>query len=135
MAWTYDEDGYDMGWGPLVRTGIMGTKYLETPDDIGMTAFRTGQWETVSEADDAQRYELIGSEQYDESLPPTDQYYLQCTKGINLTAGKTVRVVYAIIAGQDLEEFYDNTTTAQTLYDNYFVGDKKPEPRSFVAFR
>jgi len=126
LAWTYDEDGYDLGWGPLVRTGIMGTKYLETPDGIGMTAFRTGQWETVSEADDAQRYELIGSDQYDESLPPTDQYYLQCTSGINLTDGKTIRVVFAIIAGQDLEEFYDNATTAQTLYDNYFVGPQPP---------
>ncbi|HEX7401522.1 MAG TPA: hypothetical protein VF369_05025, partial [candidate division Zixibacteria bacterium] len=47
LAWTYDEDGYDPGWGPLVKTGIMGTKYIETPDDIGMTAFRTGRWEDL----------------------------------------------------------------------------------------
>ncbi|UCD17348.1 MAG: hypothetical protein JSV44_00105 [Candidatus Zixiibacteriota bacterium] len=126
LAWTYDEDGYDPGWGPLVRTGIMGTKYLETPDGIGMTAFRTGQWEQVWNIDDPAKFELIDSEQFDTSLPPTDQYYLQCTRGINLTAGKTVRVVFAIIAGEDEEEFYANAATAQTLYDNYFVGPQPP---------
>lgn len=132
LAWTYDEDSYDPGWGPMVRTGIMGTKYLETPDGIGMTAFRTGQWELVSEADDSLRHALITSSQYDSSLPPTDQYYLQCTSGINLTAGKTVRVVFAIIAGQDLAEFQNNAQMAQTLYDNYFVG---PQPPAMPALK
>ncbi|MCP4706012.1 MAG: hypothetical protein GY865_15545, partial [candidate division Zixibacteria bacterium] len=126
LAWTYDADGYDMGWGPLIQTGIMGTKYLETPDDIGMTAFRTGQWEAVANATNAERYELINSTEYNTSLPPTDQYYLQCTRGIDLTAGKTVRVVYALIAGQDEEEFYSSATMAQTLYDNYFIGPQPP---------
>ena len=42
LAWTYDADGYDPGWGPSVTAGIMGTRYIETPDNIGMTAFRTG---------------------------------------------------------------------------------------------
>jgi hypothetical protein len=125
LAWTYDEDGYDPGWGPLVKTGIMGTKYLETPDGIGMTAFRTGQWEYLPE-DDAGKYEFINSTQIDTSLEPTDQYYLQCTRGINLTAGKTVRVVYAIVAGENLEDFYANAATAQTLYDNHFVGPQPP---------
>jgi len=125
LAWTYDEDGYDPGWGPLVETGLMGTKYLETPDGIGMTAFRTGDWGELPE-DDGGRYELIDSEQYDTSLPPTDQYYLQCTRGINLTAGKTIRVVYAIVAGADLQEFYNNAATAQTLYDNHFIGPQPP---------
>ncbi|HDL03606.1 MAG TPA: T9SS type A sorting domain-containing protein [candidate division Zixibacteria bacterium] len=125
LAWTYDEDGYDPGWGPLVRTGIMGTKYLETPDGIGMTAFRTGQWEKIPD-NDAGRYELINSTDFDTSLPPADQYYLQCTRGINLTAGKTVRVVYAIIAGQDEEEFYSNASTAQVLYDSHFIGPQPP---------
>jgi hypothetical protein len=125
LAWTYDKDGYDPGWGPLVKTGIMGTKYLETPDGIGMTAFRTGQWEYLPE-DDEGKYEFLNSTQVDTSLPPTDQYYLQCTRGINLTAGKTVRVVYAIVAGKDLNEFYANAATAQTLYDNNFVGPQPP---------
>ncbi len=126
LAWTYDEDSYDPGWGPLVRTGIMGTKYLETPDGIGMTAFRTGQWEQVYQAPDEAKFLLIDSEQYDSSLPPTDQYYLQCTRGIDLTAGKTVRVVFAIIAGEDEEDFYNNAEAAQTLYDNHFIGPQPP---------
>ncbi len=125
LAWDYDEDGYDPGWGPLVKTGIMGTKYLETPDDIGMTAFRTGQWEYLPE-DDPGKFAFLNSSQIDTSLPPTDQYYLQCTRGINLTAGKTIRVVYAIVAGQDVNDFYANASTAQTLYDNHFVGPQPP---------
>ncbi len=133
LAWTYDEDGYDPGWGPTVITGIMGTKYLETPDGIGMTAFRTGQWEQVYQATDPAKYELINSSQYDESLPPTDQYYLQCTRGIDLTAGKTVRVVFAIIAGQDEADFRANADIAQTLYDNYFVGPQPPAEPNLTA--
>lgn len=125
LAWTYDDDSYDPGWGPLVRTGIMGTKYLETPDNIGMTAFRNLQWENVPDNDPG-KYQVLYSTQYDNTLPPTDQLYLQCTRGINLTAGKTVRVVFAIVAGKDTEEFYANAATAQTLYDNYFVGPQPP---------
>jgi hypothetical protein len=125
LAWTYDEDGYDPGWGPLVRTGIMGTKYLETPDNIGMTAFRTGQWEYLPDNDPG-KYEFLNSTQFDVSLPPTDQYYLQCTRGINLEAGKTVRIVYAIVAGKNLEDFYNNAATAQTLYDNHYIGPQPP---------
>ena len=126
LAWIYDVIGVDPGWGPTVQTGIMGTKYLETPDNIGMTAFRSGDWAVVMDIDDAGMFELINSEQYDESLPPTDQYYIQCSRGINLTAGKTVRVVYALIAGADEEEFSDNASLAQELYDNYFVGPQPP---------
>jgi len=133
LAWTYDEDGYDPGWGATVYTGIMGTKYLETPDGIGMTAFRTGQWEQVYNITDAAMFELINSEQFDLSLPPTDQYYLQCTRGINLTAGKTVRVVFAIVAGEDEEDYYENAAMAQTLYDNYFVGPQPPAAPTLQA--
>jgi hypothetical protein len=103
----------------------MGTKYLETPDDLGMTAFRSGAWAVVPDEDPG-RFALINSNQFDTSLPPDDQYYIQCTRGINLTAGKTVRVVYAIVAGQDEAEFRDNAELAQQLYDNYFVGPKPP---------
>ncbi len=126
LAWTYDNIGWDPGWGRDVSTGIMGTKYLETPDDIGMTAFRTDDWAIVTNIDDEGRYELINSEQFDSSLPPTDQFYLQCTNGIDLTAGKTVRVVFALIAGQDEAEFRDNADMAQQLYDNYYVGPEPP---------
>jgi len=125
LAWIYDNIGTDPGWGPTVRTGIMGTKLLETPDDIGMTAFRTDDWAFLPD-DDPGRYALINSAQFDGSLPPTDQFYLQCVRGINLTAGKTIRVVYALIAGADEENFRDNASLAQQLYDNYFVGPQPP---------
>jgi hypothetical protein len=125
LAWTYDEDAYDPGWGRDVETGVMGTKYIETPDGIGMTSFRTDEW--VNRYTDQERFELINSDQFDESLPPNDQYYIQCTRGIDLQAGKTVRVVYALIAGQDSTQLKSNADVAQMIYDNYFVG---PEPPS-----
>lgn len=126
LAWTYDADSYDPGWGPTVTTGLMGTKYLETPDGIGMTAFRTGDWDVIANVLDVGRFDLINSTSFDASLPPTDQYYLQCTRGIDLTAGKTVRVVYALIAGADEDDFRANAAMAQQLYDNYFVGPQPP---------
>lgn len=125
LAWIYDEDAYDVGWGRDVTTGIMGTKYLETPDSIGMTAFRSGDWGALPD-DDPGRFNLINSTQYDASLPPTDQYYVQCTRGITLDAGKIVRVVFAIVAGEDEADFTANAALAQTLYDNYFVGPEPP---------
>jgi hypothetical protein len=132
LAWTYDEDGYDPGWGPLVKTGMMGTKYIETPDNIGMTAFRTGQWEYLPDNDPA-KYEFINSQQFDQSLPPTDQYYIQCTRGINLTSGKTVRVVFALIAGYDEKDVKDKANMAQTVYENYFIGPEPPQPSNLVT--
>jgi hypothetical protein len=132
LAWTYDEDGYDPGWGPLVKTGIMGTKYIETPDNIGMTAFRTGQWEYLPDNDPG-RYEFINSQQFDQSLPPTDQYYIQCTRGINLTSGKTVRVVFALIAGYDEADLKEKASMAQTVYENYFIGPEPPQTPNLVV--
>ncbi len=132
LAWIYDAIGIDPGWGPTVRTGIMGTKLLETPDDIGMTAFRSGEWDVLPD-DDPGRYDLINSAQFDESLPPTDQYYIQCTRGINLTAGKTVRVVYALVAGEDEEDFRNNAALAQSLYDNDFIGPQPPPTPTLEA--
>ncbi len=133
LAWIYDAIGIDPGWGPTVRTGIMGTKLLETPDNIGMTAFRSGEWDVLPQ-DDPGRFELINSTEFNESLPPTDQYYIQCTRGIDLTAGKTVRVVFALIAGADEADFRDNAELAQVLYDNNFVGPEPP-PTPVISAR
>jgi hypothetical protein len=131
LAWTYDEDGYDQGWGPLVKTGVMGTKYIETPDDIGMTAFRTGRWEDLPDHDEG-KYEFINSQQFDQSLPPTDQYYVQCTRGISLNSGKTVRVVFALVAGYDEQDLKNSASMAQVVYDNYFIGPEPPQPAKLV---
>ena len=132
LAWIYDEDGYDLGWGGKVTTGYMGTKYLETPGGGGMTAFRTNDWALLPD-DDPGRFAMINSTQFDASLPPTDQFYIQCTRGITIPAGTTVRVVYALVAGADEQDFRDNAALAQTLYDNNFIGPSPPTTPSLTA--
>lgn len=126
LAWTYDVTGFDAGWG--AKTGVMGTKYIETPNNLGMSAFRTGLWDNLplDPDEDPARFALIGASAFDTPLPPDDQYYLQCTNGINMTAGSSVRVVFAIIAGEDETAFRASADLAQSLYDNYFVGPQPP---------
>jgi hypothetical protein len=123
LAWIYDADGYDPGWGS--ETGMMGTKFIETPQGIGMTSFRTGDWALVPDNDPG-KYEMIDGTAYDGTIPPADQYYVQCTRGINLLADSTLRVVFAIISGADETAFRANSAMAQTLYDSYFVGPQPP---------
>ena len=132
LAWTYDEDGYDEAWGPLVKAGMMGTKYIQTPDNLGMTAFRTGDWAALPDQD-PEMYAHISAHTFEQSLPPTDQYYIQCTSGINLEAGKTIRVVFALVAGQTEAELKDNASMAQVVYDNHFIGPEPPNPAHLVA--
>ncbi|HSG99985.1 MAG TPA: hypothetical protein VLB27_08050, partial [candidate division Zixibacteria bacterium] len=133
LAWTYDVTGFDPGWG--AKTGVMGTKYIQTPDNLGMTAFRTGLWDNLplDPDEDPARFELIAASTFDTPLPPDDQYYLQCTNGIDLQAGKTVRVVFAIVAGEDESDFVSNAALAQTLYDSYFVGPEPPPTPTIKA--
>jgi hypothetical protein len=126
LAWTYDEDNYDAGWGPTVVAGRMGTKYIETPGGLGMTSFRTGQWENLPTTDEG-RYEMINSEQFDDLLPPTDQFYIQSTRGIDLPSGEVVRVVYALIAGQTDKRLLENSLLAQMVYENHFTTPEPPE--------
>lgn len=127
LAWTYDVDGYDRGWGAQVTTGIMGTRYIETPDNIGMTSFRTGQWELVP-YEDKEMFAYIADGVYDDPIPPTDQYYLQCTSGISLERNKTIRIGFALIAGYDEEDFRAKAQMAQAVYNNHFIGPEPPRP-------
>ncbi|MDH3890854.1 MAG: hypothetical protein OEV49_07190 [candidate division Zixibacteria bacterium] len=131
LAWNYDVAGYDPGW--KTKTGVMGTKILEMPDGLGMTAFRSDDWAIVTGIDDPGMFELINSTQFDESLPPTDQFYIQCTRGIDLTAGKTVRCVFALVAGKDEADFRNNASLAQNLYDNNFIGPQPPATPTLTA--
>ena len=94
-----------------------------------MTALRTGQWENVptdAPEDDIRRYQFISDSVYDTPLPPADQYFIMCTRGINLTAGKTIRVVYALVAGKDEATFKANADRAQYLYNKHYVGPQPP---------
>ncbi len=133
LAWTYDADGYDPGWGASVVTGVMGTRYIETPDNIGMTAFRTGEWERIANTNDREKYAYITESAFEETLPPTDQYYVQATSGISLESGKTIRIGFAIIAGHDEEDFRNKSKIAQTVYSNHFVGPTPPKPSKLTV--
>ncbi len=123
LAWIADAQGWDPGW--RAKTGIMGTKYLETPQDIGMTGFFTNDWALLPD-DDPGRYAVINDTTFYSSLPPTDQFYVQATRGIDFADGQTIRVVYALIAGDNEDDFRANAAAAQTLYDNFFVGPQPP---------
>ena len=128
-AYNYDVVGFDPGWN--AKTGIMGTKLLETPNNVGMTAFRTDDWSLLPD-DDPGKFAMINSTQYDTPLPPTDQFYIQAVRNINLQAGSTVRVVYALIGAEDSLDFLQNADAVQTLYDSYYVG---PEPPKIPTLR
>ena len=132
LAWTYDIVGTDPGWGQDVPTGFMGTKLLETPLNIGMTSFRTDDWSFLPATDEG-KYAFMTTNQFDQSLPPTDQFYVQCVRGINLTAGSTVRVVFALVAGQTEQEFRANAALAQELYNNFYVGPQPPSTPMLTA--
>jgi hypothetical protein len=123
LAWIYDSSGYDPGWKSV--TGILGTKFIETPLGIGMTSFRTGDWALVPDNDPG-KFAMIDSNVFDVSNPPGDQYYVQCTRGINLLRDSTIRVVFALIAGADSTDFRANAAMAQTLYNSRFIGPQPP---------
>lgn len=125
LAWTYDNLGIDPGWGPTVPTGYMGTKILETPDNIGLTGLHSDDW-SVMPQNDKGRFAMMNSTGFDSPGLPTDQVYVQCVRGVNLTAGRTVRFVYALVAGQTEQELRENAALAQQLYDANYVGPKPP---------
>ena len=126
LAWTYDEDGYDPGWGPGVTAGVMGTVILSTPGDIGMTSFNTGQWEFLPQTDKG-RYRMIDNTEFDTSLPPTDQYYVQGVRGISLSAGQTLRIDFALVAAPDSVILKDVAQKAKTLYANKMIASRPPD--------
>ena len=125
LAWIYDNIGYDPGWGPTVRTGVMGTKLLSTPNNVGMTAFRTDDWSYLPDEDNG-RYAMISSTQFDDPLPPTDQFYVQVCGGFTLAAGQSVELVYALIAGEDEDDFKSNADRAQEIFSNNYIGPEPP---------
>ncbi len=129
LAWIYDNVGYDPGW--KARTGVFGTKLLKTPDNVGLTGFRTDDWAYFPDDDDA-RYAMISSTDFDQSLPPTDQFYVMCVGGIDLAAGETVEIVYALVAGDNETDFKSNADRAEELYLSNYIG---PEPPALPVLR
>ena len=125
LAWTYDEDGFDPGWGPTVVAGVMGTVILSTPDDVGMTSFNTGQWEFLPQTD-GERFAMIDNTDFDGSLPPTDQYYIQSVRGLSLPAGQTVTFNFALVAAPNAEYLQETARRAKVLYESYYIGATPP---------
>lgn len=125
LAWTYDVDGYDPGWGRQVRTGFMGTVILSTPGDLGMTSFNTGQWEFLPQTDD-ERYAMIDNTEFDQSLPPTDQYYVQAVRGIDLPAGTTIEFNFALVAAPTDSLLRQVAYRAKALFEANYIGPKPP---------
>lgn len=132
LAWTYDEDGYDPGWGIEVVTGVMGTVILSTPGDIGMTSFNTGQWEFLPQTD-KERYSMIDNVEFDLSLPPTDQYYVQAVRGIDLPAGQTVTFDFALVAAPNAEYLKETAQRAHGLFAKNFISPRPPDPSVVTA--
>jgi hypothetical protein len=126
LAWTYDEDGYDPGWGPDVVAGLMGTVILSTPGDVGMTSFNTGQWEFLPHNDE-ERYAMVDNTEFDESLPPTDQYYVQGVRGIDLPVGETVRIDFALVAAPNEEYLKETAKRAKALLEKHFISPRPPD--------
>ncbi len=126
LAWMYDLQGWDAGWGPEEPTGLMGTRILKTPQDIGVTAVRTGEWEELGDANDKLKFEYLNSTQVDDQTIPRDLLYIQCVRGIDLPAGSTIEIVYAIVAGQTEDELVTNSDMAATLFAANYVGPEPP---------
>ncbi|MBD3332037.1 hypothetical protein GF356_04235 [candidate division GN15 bacterium] len=129
LAWIYDNTGFDPGW--KANTGVFGTKLLKTPNDVGLTGFRTDDW-AYFPSTDPDRYAMISSTDFDQSLPPTDQFYVMCVGGIELAAGETVEIIYALVAGDDEDDFKANADAAEELYLSNYIG---PEPPALPTLR
>jgi len=132
LAWTYDVDGYDEGWGYEVTTGYMGTVILGTPGDIGMTSLNTGQWEFLPTTDH-DRFALIDNTQFDTPLPPNDQYYVQGVRGLSIPAGETIRIDYALVAAANESLLKEVANRAKQFYENNFIGPEPPKPSQVKA--
>jgi hypothetical protein len=95
LGYAYDSDFYEPGW--IHTPGFIGFDFLESPPD-------TQNQHTITE--------------------PTDVRFLQCTGPFDFAPGETVKVVIAVIAGADTNDFLDNDNLAQNLYNsNYLTHD------------
>lgn len=141
LGYAYDSDFFEPGW--IHTPGFMGFDFLESPPDtlgqqIGLTAFKithnpgTGGQGEPDPGSDYEAYQLIAGYNYTTGLyhpfdtitEPTDVRFLQCTGPFDFAPGETVKVVIAVIAGADTNDFLANDDLAQNLYNsNYLTHD------------
>ncbi len=131
LAWTYDQDNYDPGWGYDVQAGMMGTVILSSPGDVGMTSFNTDQWENLPTTDNA-RYAMISNTNFDSSLPPTDQFYVQGVAGFDLPAGETVQIDFALVAAYTEDGLADQAQLAKDLFAANYIAARPPDPSANI---
>lgn len=141
LGYAYDSDFFEPGW--IHTPGFMGFDFLESPPDtlgqqIGLTAFKithnpgTGGQGEPDPGSDYEAYQLIAGYNYTTGLyhpfdtitEPTDVRFLQCTGPFDFAPDETVKVVIAVIAGADTNDFLANDNLAQNLYNsNYLTHD------------
>ena len=142
LGYTYDSNGEEPGW--TMPAGYIGTVFLKTPGDVGLTAFSTwlrsdqGPEGIVDNGqEDARKYgELVGdSDGQGHAIPedpdpaifetfdyPRDVRSLMASGPyLSLAPGEEVEVTLAMIAGYTLEELQENADSAQALYDKGYV--------------
>ncbi len=141
LGYAYDSDFFEPGW--IHTPGFIGFDFLESPLDtlnqqIGLTAFKithnpgTGGQGEPDPGTDYEAYQLIAGYNYtsgqyhpfDTIEQATDVRFLQCTGPFDFAPGDTVKVVIAVIAGADTNDFLANDDLAQNLYNsNYLTHD------------
>ncbi len=138
LGYAFDSDFFEQGW---IRTpGFIGFDFLESPLDtqgqqIGLTAFKIthnpgvgGQGEP-DPGTDFEAFQLIAGYNYTTGLyhpfdtitAATDVRFLQCTGPFDFAPGETVKVVIAVIAGADTNDFLANDDLAQNLYNSNYL--------------
>lgn len=139
LGYAFDSDFDEPGW--IHTPGFIGFDFLESPPDtqgqqIGLTAFKIthnpgvgGQGEP-DPGTNFEAYQLIAGYNYTSGLyhpfdtitAATDVRFLQCTGPFDFAPGETVKVVIAVIAGADTNDFLGNDYLAQNLYNaNYLT--------------
>ena len=142
LGYTYDSNGQEPGW--TAPAGYIGTVFLKTPGDAGLTAFSTwlrsdqGPEGIVDEEQqDGYKYgELVGdADGYGHAIPydpdpdvfetfevPRDVRSLMASGPlVSLAPGESIEITLAMIAGNSLEELQENADSAQALYDRGYV--------------
>lgn len=134
LGYAYDSDFNEPGWE--YPPGYMGFDFLESPLDtageqLGLTAFKITTIQT-DPGDDREAYLLLAGYNFDTAeyhpwdsiSTPQDIRFVQCTGPFSLGSSDTAKVVIAVVAGEDMTDFQNNSDVAQNLYDLGFQTHK-----------
>jgi hypothetical protein len=118
------QDDAEVGWAAF--PGAIGFDLLETPDDLGMTAFKrfTIDLEPLTDPD---RYEMLAGYDYVTGLPepydtfpsdPYDQRFLLSSGPFDLESNQSATIIYAVLLA-NWEGIYQTPDTALALIDEW----------------